>query len=676
MALCQNCLDLELVSALLGRHTANSRRSQYIPGGHLDEYWIPRFSDKRQVWTWSQNRDCTFCDFVRSFILTVTGSPPENIHSKLLLNICDSARKQVTKSATWDKWRYVSAHLVPSSNVVANGQSIHGSPQTLIGWFGSAGPPSSDIIGQDNELTSVRETTDNIDLTELRGLLEMCVHTHERCQPNKEGIAQYPTNLRLIDCTTRCIVRAHDEPRYAALSYQWGSSVQHSAGDHATELPPHVPATIEDAMTVTSGLGLRYLWVDAYCIIQSSPEDFQHQVRQMDLVYTRAHVTLIAAFGSGAESGIPGISCTAERSQAKGCYDDMPLLSFAGDAWDSVKRSPWCSRGWTFQESFFSVRRLIFTVKQYILDCCERSLAESEVHEQFTSSYRNAPLPRWSPGLCEKAVLSLIEEYTARQLTYADDILNAFQGIASAFEAVSTDFRFHCGIPMAVGQSGRHDSFVTNLLWYKRETHNAANVPKRRESFPSWSWTGWTGAVSFDEIAKGENRIVMAVVEQVLLSAEPSRWACWSAFEKLCIDKKMSLDQAHRFVLSAPSIGVALSQQLSYIERGPTNTLIETHAQYTVHLTSRHQYRANQDLYVFFEKLTDIEYDPIPGLGFCVAALLVSDPPYYYFLLLTRLSDRWERVGLWTPVFSPPYHDFGQALVKSKSFKVRKFCLG
>jgi hypothetical protein len=33
------------------------------------------------------------------------------------------------------------------------------------------------------------------------------------------------------------------------------------------------PQTLKDAVYVTRRLGIRYLWIDALCIIQDSPED-------------------------------------------------------------------------------------------------------------------------------------------------------------------------------------------------------------------------------------------------------------------------------------------------------------------------------------------------------------------------------------------------------------------
>ena len=49
--------------------------------------------------------------------------------------------------------------------------------------------------------------------------------------------------------------------------------------------PNSMSQTVQDAITVTRKLGIRYLWVDALCIIQDSNSDKANEIREMGNVY-------------------------------------------------------------------------------------------------------------------------------------------------------------------------------------------------------------------------------------------------------------------------------------------------------------------------------------------------------------------------------------------------------
>jgi hypothetical protein len=82
---------------------------------------------------------------------------------------------------------------------------------------------------------------------------------------------------RVIDCKHR-ILCTNDQP-YVCLSYVWGSE---SLGVDA--LGNGLPQTILDAITVTLTLGLRYLWVDRYCIDQSNAEEKHNLIQNMNAI--------------------------------------------------------------------------------------------------------------------------------------------------------------------------------------------------------------------------------------------------------------------------------------------------------------------------------------------------------------------------------------------------------
>lgn len=76
-------------------------------------------------------------------------------------------------------------------------------------------------------------------------------------------------SFQVIDCLARKIVPLPPNSQYAALSYVWSSETPDSATKaarlHSFDHRP-LPAVIEDAIKVTIGLGLRFIWVDRYCI--------------------------------------------------------------------------------------------------------------------------------------------------------------------------------------------------------------------------------------------------------------------------------------------------------------------------------------------------------------------------------------------------------------------------
>jgi hypothetical protein len=86
---------------------------------------------------------------------------------------------------------------------------------------------------------------------------------------------------RVIDCKRMRLCRTAQP--YVCLSYVWGPSpVAEEDFDDITI--GDLPWTIRDAMTVTLELGLRYLWVDRYCINQDDPVEKHNIITNMDAI--------------------------------------------------------------------------------------------------------------------------------------------------------------------------------------------------------------------------------------------------------------------------------------------------------------------------------------------------------------------------------------------------------
>lgn len=172
--------------------------------------------------------------------------------------------------------------------------------------FGSISPVCDD---EDNRSFHARNVEPNADISLYRGWLNFCKENHSLSCGISHTNNLYP--LLMIDCKSRAVVEMMIVPVYIALSYVWGRTVPQSLfiqEGYAKALPLKTASTIEDAIVLTLALGVKYLWVDQFCIDQRNQETRQHQIRQMDFIYQNAWCTIVAAAGANADYGLPGVS--------------------------------------------------------------------------------------------------------------------------------------------------------------------------------------------------------------------------------------------------------------------------------------------------------------------------------------------------------------------------------
>lgn len=123
------------------------------------------------------------------------------------------------------------------------------------------------------------------------------------------------------------------------------------------------PQIIQDAIFVTRQLGYRYLWGDALCIIQDSPDDKNIEIANMHNIYQNALLTISALRATTATDGFlkdfsqefPLIKVRTKLGHDKegAIYLRQPLQPIgAGSAVEA--------RDWTYQEHFLSSRVLSF----------------------------------------------------------------------------------------------------------------------------------------------------------------------------------------------------------------------------------------------------------------------------------------------------------------------------
>lgn len=227
-------------------------------------------------------------------------------------------------------------------------------------------------------------------------------------------------------------------------------------------------------------------------------------INQMDRVYSNAHLTIIAAGGDDAQTGLPGVSTFHRWPQDEVHIQDTTLLRFPRHGVDSLNPSKWASRGWTYQESYFARRRLIFTADQVLFLCNELYAAESVkqplVQRAFSGS--NYGFSHIIPdadarkrdrrrGLSVYNLLGQIQEYCRRDLSYDSDSLNALLGVLNHNASDSAKRTFPIihlwGVPIQKVSTQLDVDPEMYLLW------NHKSISRRRTGFPTWTWAGWAG---------------------------------------------------------------------------------------------------------------------------------------------------------------------------------------
>ena len=347
-----------------------------------------------------------------------------------------------------------------------------------------------------------RQIQPQVDLSLLKGWLEFC-NTNHRTLCRKFD-PRLPQGFRVIDCLTRRIVSWETVTRpksYIALSYVWGHHVKDSKTSKDSPLRP-LPATIEDAILLTTGLGYQYLWIDRYCISQDNPIERQLQIQNMNAIYEQSVVTIIAAAGDDPYYGLPGVSATPRKSQPHVKIGSRTLIS-TPYAKNEILQSKWNSRGWTYQEGLLSRRKLVFTDTQVYFQCNSMHCLESiyaplEILHTFKNNRMRDQVgmsrvfPLRGLGKYPKHLEDRLNEYLKRSLTFEKDILDAFRGLLTAFEReFSSPVKSFCGIPIFCEplSTVNLEALVFGLSWSPR--YKDDRKPKRRLGFPSWTWAGW-----------------------------------------------------------------------------------------------------------------------------------------------------------------------------------------
>lgn len=225
-------------------------------------------------------------------------------------------------------------------------------------------------------------------------------------------------------------------------------------------------------------------------------------INQMHQVYANASITIIDASGGDAQRGLPGVSRRHRRIQ-KCVHVRNTAISELPCGAHELNSSKWATRGWTYQEGYFSPRRLVFTRSQVLFLCNEQYEEESicRLLQQDSSEHPHGRdrFRHLTPGyssLERSNLMVQLQEYSKRDLTYQKDSLNAFLGVLN-FQTHETRNLESTILHVSWGLIARKSRVTGDLSVYLDWYHKAP--AERRPGFPSWTWTGWGGPLEFED---------------------------------------------------------------------------------------------------------------------------------------------------------------------------------
>jgi hypothetical protein len=336
----------------------------------------------------------------------------------------------------------------------------------------------------------------------------------------------------LVDVVRLKLVEGKTSFKYVALSYIWGSVNQvctKSAFLEALKAPnslsmvwSRLSRVIQDAINFVDKIGERYLWVDTLCIVQDDDKSKHHQLDLMAEIYNRAILTLVACHGQDANQPLMLDSYCTKQLLAK----EIPSQE---EIQEKILQSKHSKRGWTFQETMLSRRKLYFLTDEIYFQCRDgvyRALGNAPNSTPAATLLDNWP-PPWNnimknlePPLGTEAALQglgwpsgissndyhagfqfwahTISMYCKREFSFDSDVLRACSGILFAFQSY-TKWNMYQGMPETL--------LDLALLWTPSTSFQSRRAADEGVKFPTWSWLAWRGEITWNLVQNGDRLI-------------------------------------------------------------------------------------------------------------------------------------------------------------------------
>ncbi|TXB96962.1 hypothetical protein FocTR4_00011561 [Fusarium oxysporum f. sp. cubense] len=295
----------------------------------------------------------------------------------------------------------------------------------------------------------------------VREWLDRCDKHHKDCK-HKKTSAWKPTRLLYV-CNTQAalqvrLVESQDIPdgvEYLTLSHcQGAGSTLQLTRSNIEAFKSSIPVdelsrVFIDACNTAKRLSHDYLWIDALCIIQDDPADWQHEVGCMASTYGNSWLNVSA---DGDDEAGHGLFCPSDKRAGRPWCpvyiqrewgDGFPsnyCISEYHNWWERISDSQLNRGVWALQERVLSPRVLQLGLKQVALECssnavCERlpygdpTIRHDDFTEKFVLDARNRNLSCLTPENAFRNWNQVVQAYSQGQLTVATDKLIALSSL-------------------------------------------------------------------------------------------------------------------------------------------------------------------------------------------------------------------------------------------------------
>ena len=205
--------------------------------------------------------------------------------------------------------------------------------------------------------------------------LHECRQNHCRCNASHDANQERILPTRLIDVgldtqQPKLISPRHDllSLEYLILSYAWGPAANFAktTSSNLQAMNQSLPwdalsKTVQDAILFARKLGIRYLWVDALCILQSRGrndmehiKDWSYEAERFGHYYQNALFTISATGAISSHEGLflPRSEMVLFPKSVTVQHIDLTLRSFIPSWGSEMRFPPLASRCWALQEIF------------------------------------------------------------------------------------------------------------------------------------------------------------------------------------------------------------------------------------------------------------------------------------------------------------------------------------